>query len=194
MKRLIQSCTVIVLMISFFCMNGAVEIHAAEDCEGDACIVVRDDALQQPSPWSSLQTNTGTKEASKVKPQQVTEIISEQPPVPEVQQTSQTASIIPRKSTENDYVLFLQQAEESIRNTENETVIIETKTWISFNRKVMQAVEETGREVVVRYRFQQKLYETTVPAGTRATEMLTEDGYCGFLYLQTVFGSELIRQ
>lgn len=89
---------------------------------------------------------------------------------------------------ESEYRLFQKEAEKRIRSADD-PVIIGTNTWISFHRSVMQAIEETGKAVTVQYRHGGTSCEVTIPAGCPATALLTENGYCGFLYLQAQFGA-----
>ena len=181
---LFVSVTAILLMLRCIPLTA----YAVEDCEGDECIAVRDEPLF-PSPWSGLQTET--KPAAPAPNPEKKQETTENPapaksPQPQHQMTSEV-----RKDAEKDFMLFQSEAESAVRHAE-EPVTIRTRTWISFHRKVMQAIEEEQKDVMVQYRLKGDWYEVRIPAGYPATKLLTEDGWCGFLYLQAIFGSERI--
>jgi hypothetical protein len=47
--------------------------------------------------------------------------------------------------------------------------------------------------VSVTYVYKGKKYKTVIPAGYPVLDLLDENGYCGFLYLNLIFGSELVE-
>lgn len=61
---------------------------------------------------------------------------------------------------------------------------VETKLWISFDRRVMDALQ-TRQDVslTVEYLYQGEEYRFTIPAGSDTQALLDENGYSGFLYL-----------
>lgn len=146
--------------------------YAAEIvCDGNACVIVFTEA-EKPQEATTVE-----------KPKAVAAKEQNAPETPDVQ--GPATVLTPR----GGYVSFLQSAEQAIRAAEG-PITIATDTWISFNRPVMQAIEDTGKETVVRYRYRGTVYETVIPAGYPATSLLNADGYCGFLHLQSMFGSE----
>lgn len=87
------------------------------------------------------------------------------------------------------YKAFLTGAAEVIRLTPpGEMAVIKTDRWMSFDREVLKALE-SRRDIILRvkYRYQGRDYETTIPAGADVTELADEHGFCGFLYLNKVF-------
>jgi len=103
------------------------------------------------------------------------------------------------------YTAFLEEAERVIRNAADGLAVIETDHWISFNQRVLDAMEERPEVAVrVRYRYNGKAYEvtvparttaptgTTVPGGTGVGGLADENGFCGFRYLDQIFGGREI--
>jgi hypothetical protein len=73
------------------------------------------------------------------------------------------------------------------------TYEIVSDSLISFNRKTIEAfAARPDVTISVTYKFQGKKYKTVIPAGYQVLELLNEDGYCGCLYLNLLFGSELV--
>jgi hypothetical protein len=68
-----------------------------------------------------------------------------------------------------------------------------TNAYVSINKKTMEAIAaRPDVAVTVIYKFNGKLYKTVIPAGYSVLDLLDENGYCGCLYLNAIFGSELI--
>ncbi len=71
--------------------------------------------------------------------------------------------------------------------------IIESDSMISFNRKTFEAFSRRPDiTYVIIYKWNDNTYQTVIPAGYPIMDLLNEDGYCGCLYLNAVFGSALI--
>lgn len=71
--------------------------------------------------------------------------------------------------------------------------IIESDSMISFNRKTFEAFSRRSDiTYVIIYKWNDNTYQTVIPAGYPIMDLLNEDGYCGCLYLNSVFGSTLI--
>ena len=71
--------------------------------------------------------------------------------------------------------------------------IIESDSMISFNRKTFEAFSRRSDiTYVIIYKWNDNTYQTVIPAGYPIMDLLNEDGYCGCLYLNAVFGSALI--
>lgn len=86
------------------------------------------------------------------------------------------------------YASFQQEAIDAIRNAEAEEVIIHTDRWVSFHRTVMEAIsEKQNLKVIVRYTYQGKKYEVTIPGGEDVNALVDENGFCGFRYLDQIF-------
>lgn len=68
-------------------------------------------------------------------------------------------------------------------------VNLDTKMWVSFNSSVIDAL--TARPDItlhISYRYEGKYYTVTIPPNADLTNLLNEEGYCGFRYLDAVFG------
>ena len=48
--------------------------------------------------------------------------------------------------------------------------------------------------VIIKYMYQGKKYEVTIPAGSDVVSLLGETGFVGFRYLDLVFGGREITQ
>lgn len=95
---------------------------------------------------------------------------------------------------ERPYIKFNQDTTAAILNAENnENVIIDTDTWISFPQSVFDALSERPDvALTVKYRYEGKRYTVTIPSGSDVASLTDENGYCGFRYLDLKFGgSEL---
>lgn len=72
------------------------------------------------------------------------------------------------------------------------TVTVDTETLTCFNRAVMEALKaRQDVTVIVNFKYEGAYYTFTVPAGygaDRLEALPDENGYCGFMYLVTVFG------
>ena len=88
-----------------------------------------------------------------------------------------------------------QQEFQQVVNTipQNGVCILEADDLISFNRKTFAAFSNrTDITYVIIYKWNGNTYQTVIPAGYPVMDLLNEDGYCGCLYLNSVFGSTLI--
>lgn len=88
-----------------------------------------------------------------------------------------------------------QQEFQQVVNTipQNGVCILEADELISFNRKTFAAFSNrTDITYVIIYKWNGNTYQTVIPAGYPVMDLLNEDGYCGCLYLNSVFGSTLI--
>lgn len=98
---------------------------------------------------------------------------------------------------------FLKQCEKNIlaskpmrRVSPNLELVVEgsqlsitTKTWISFDRKVIQALSRRPDLTVnLKFLYKGKWLQVQIPAGYDLQSLLNEEGYCGFLYLYSLFG------
>lgn len=77
----------------------------------------------------------------------------------------------------------------------NGKVIIDTKDWYCFNRTLAEKVTSMKEvDVTVKYGYQGKKYEVTIPAGSDIVSLLDENGFVGFRYLDAVFGGRKITE
>ncbi len=70
--------------------------------------------------------------------------------------------------------------------------VIKSVGLISFNRATFEALaarQDVSVDVI--YKWKGIKYKTTIPAGYPVFDLLNEDGYCGCLYLNAIFGSEV---
>lgn len=93
------------------------------------------------------------------------------------------------------YAAFLEATVDMIRSAQaEEEIVIETERWISFNQAVFDAMEERPEvTVTVIYRYNGEKYQVTIPAGTGGNGLTDENGFCGFRYLDQVFGGKDIN-
>ena len=91
------------------------------------------------------------------------------------------------------YAAFLESAACAIRNAQWDEAVIETERWLSFNQAVFDAMALRPELTVrVRYRYEGKRYEVTVPAGAKLSGLTDKNGFCGFRYLDQMFmGKEI---
>lgn len=89
------------------------------------------------------------------------------------------------------YVSFLNQAASIIYGAQQgEQVVISTDRWMSFDERVLDAVSKREDvSVLIRYRDQGEEHQVLLPAGTDAGRLGDENGFCGFRYLNQIFGS-----
>lgn len=90
------------------------------------------------------------------------------------------------------YVAFLQESADAIRNAAlGEQVAICTDRWISFDRRVAEALaDRPDVSVKLAYRYKGEAYILEIPAGEDWISLLDENGFCGFRYLDQLFGTE----
>ena len=94
------------------------------------------------------------------------------------------------------YVAFLQESAEAIRNAaQGEQVEIYTDRWISFDRRVAKALaDRPDVSVKLAYRYKGEAYILKIPAGEDWIGLLDENGFCGFRYLDQLFGTEHLEE
>lgn len=74
-------------------------------------------------------------------------------------------------------------------------VVIDTKDWYCFNRTMAEKVTNMKDvTVTIKYKYQGKRYEVTIPAGSDVVSLLGETGFVGFRYLDLVFGGREITE
>lgn len=77
----------------------------------------------------------------------------------------------------------------------NGKVVIDTKDWYCFNRTLAEKVTSMKDvTVTIKYMYQGKKYEVTIPAGSDVVSLLGETGFVGFRYLDLVFGGREITE
>lgn len=87
------------------------------------------------------------------------------------------------------YVLFLDYAAGIIYGAQpEEQVVITTDRWISFDKRVLDAMSERSDvSILIRYRDQGEEYQVLLPAGADVSSLGDEKGFCGFRYLSQIF-------
>lgn len=71
---------------------------------------------------------------------------------------------------------------------------MELDTYISFNRETFEALSKRPDvSLTVIYKWKGVKYKVTIPAGYNVLDLLNEDGYCGCLYLNAIFGSQVVE-
>jgi len=93
-----------------------------------------------------------------------------------------------------NYIIFCTDLQERIINVpQNGTLNIDMGNWISFNKKTFEAFSKRSDvDIVIEYYYQGQKYSLTIPAGYPIMNLLDENGYCGCLYLNSIFGSKLV--
>lgn len=87
------------------------------------------------------------------------------------------------------YCVFLKETTETIRSAQTDQVIIDTQHWVSFDKTVLDAIaDRRDVTIVVNYKYQGKKYSVTIPCGADVSGLADKDGFCGFRYLDQVFG------
>ena len=94
------------------------------------------------------------------------------------------------------YVAFLQESADTIRNAaQGEQVEIYTDRWISFDRRVAKALaDRPDVSVKLAYQYKGEAYILKIPAGEEWIGLLDENGFCGFRYLDQLFGTEHLEE
>ena len=89
------------------------------------------------------------------------------------------------------YAAFLEAVIQTSQDTQSGGAVIETERWISFNRTVLEEIAgKPQTALTIRYRYDGKRYEVTIPPGAEVNELADENGFCGFRYLDQVFGGK----
>lgn len=79
------------------------------------------------------------------------------------------------------YAAFLQETADVIQNTRQKEVTICTDRWMSFDRKVFEAIESRPDvAVIINYQYQGDVYSLIIPAGTDVNLLMDENGFGGF--------------
>jgi hypothetical protein len=77
---------------------------------------------------------------------------------------------------------------------ENGTLEIVSDTLVSFNKDEFEELSQRPDiSISVTYVYEGITYNTVIPAGYPLLDLLDENGYCGCLYLSTVFGTVIIE-
>lgn len=91
------------------------------------------------------------------------------------------------------YVAFLDYAAGIIYGAQPEDqVIIVTDRWISFDERVLNAMSERADvSILIRYRDLGEEHQVLLPAGADVSSLGDENGFCGFRYLNQIFGEKI---
>lgn len=94
------------------------------------------------------------------------------------------------------YYVFNKDAVAAITKADpNATVTINTKTWESFHKSVLEKLAaRPDVTVVINYKYQHKDYTVTIPANADLSKIADSNGFYGFRYLDSMFGgSEIVK-
>lgn len=93
------------------------------------------------------------------------------------------------------YADIQKQIQQKIKNMERGgNCVVELDTYISFNRETFEALSKRPDvSLTVIYKWKGVKYKVTIPAGYNVLDLLNEDGYCGCLYLNAIFGSQVVE-
>lgn len=95
---------------------------------------------------------------------------------------------------ESGYIKFLADTLEQIEKISlagtDDAITIETGDWVSFPRLVYEKLQEKNKSaaITINYKYKGIDYTVTIPAGSDLLSLLDENGYCGFRYLDQIFG------
>lgn len=93
------------------------------------------------------------------------------------------------------YAAGQKQAQQIIKSVApGGNCVVELEDFVSFNRKTLEALaKRPDVSMTVIYKWNGVKYKVTIPAGYNVLDLLNEDGYCGCLYLNAIFGSEVVE-
>ena len=93
------------------------------------------------------------------------------------------------------YAVGQKQAQQIIKSVApGGNCVVELEDFVSFNRKTFEALaKRPDVSMTVIYKWNGVKYKVTIPAGYNVLDLLNEDGYCGCLYLNAIFGSEVVE-
>ena len=87
------------------------------------------------------------------------------------------------------YNVFIKDTIASIEKASGKELTINTDRWVSFNEKVFDVLEKKSElALTINYVYNHKKYRVTIPAGADLNGLCNEEGFCGFRYLDLVFG------
>lgn len=91
------------------------------------------------------------------------------------------------------YVSFLDYAAGAVYGAQTEAqVIITTDRWISFDKRVLDAIKERADvSILIRYRDQGEEHQVLLPAGADVSSLRDGNGFCGFRYLEQIFREKI---
>lgn len=91
------------------------------------------------------------------------------------------------------YAAFLDYAAQIVyRTPQGEEAVITTDRWISFDGRVLDAISaRRDIPILIRYRDQGKEHRILLPAGADVGSLKDENGFCGFRYLNQIFGEKI---
>lgn len=96
-----------------------------------------------------------------------------------------------RKTPGMEYAEYLTKTAQSLQNTKEKEIVINTKTWTCFNRTMVDAIKNRPDvTVIVNYVYQGKPYVLTIPAGTDLTPLVDENGFVGFRYIEKILNEK----
>lgn len=93
------------------------------------------------------------------------------------------------------YAVGQKQAQQLIKSVApGGNCVVELEDFVSFNRKTLEDLaKRPDVSMTVIYKWNGVKYKVTIPAGYNVLDLLNEDGYCGCLYLNAIFGSEVVE-
>lgn len=95
----------------------------------------------------------------------------------------------------NEYEVFNKKAIRDIEKAKGSELIIDAGNYISFHKSVFEALaKRPDLAVTINYKYRHKKYTVTIPAGADLSKLCNEEGFCGFRYLDLVFGGREITQ
>lgn len=90
---------------------------------------------------------------------------------------------------------FMQNTADAIRKATTNEVLVDTRLWTCLDKRVTDALlERKDVSLTINYSYQGTRYTVTIPAGTNAAELLDENGYCGFRYLDLLYHGTTLNE
>ena len=90
---------------------------------------------------------------------------------------------------------FMQNTADAIRKATTNEVLVDTRLWTCLDKRVTDALlERKDVSLTINYSYRGTRYTVTIPAGTNAAELLDENGYCGFRYLDLLYHGTTLNE
>ncbi len=82
------------------------------------------------------------------------------------------------------YTAFLEETADTIQNARQKAVTICTDRWMSFDKRVFEAIKNRPDVAVeINYQYQGEMQVLIIPAGTDVELLMDENGFGGFRYM-----------
>ncbi len=90
------------------------------------------------------------------------------------------------------YAVFLKETANSILTAKQTTVVVSTETWVSFDKRVFDAMKQCPNvTLTVNYVYNGTPYVLEIPAGTNVDLLMDENGFGDFRYIEQVLNGNV---